>query len=239
MTALPHWGWMSKCGSCRCGRCLTGAKKMTIKEEPLHQSFKELMRLDPEGTKTNPGPYWVSKLPWTRKKEDMISNRHAVLRVMNITKRKLAKNNKWKQVYKSHLLDLVEKGLTRELPPEELKNWTDKGCDPYYISHQMALNPGTKSTTVRVVFNSYRGCSLNSSFELGPDLMNGLHGVLLGFRKPTFAAQGDIRKMFYNVKKNNLCRFLWTITQETLLMNHYSGTIKGCTLWRAMNDKTQ
>jgi hypothetical protein len=28
----------------------------------------------------------------------------------------------------------------------------------------MALNLGTKSTTVRVVFNSYRGCSLNLFF---------------------------------------------------------------------------
>ena len=49
---------------------------MSIKEEPLYKSFKELMHLDPEGTKKDPGPYWVSKLPWTRKKEDMISNRH-------------------------------------------------------------------------------------------------------------------------------------------------------------------
>ena len=106
---------------------------MTIKKEPLHQSFKELMRLDPEGTKTNPGPYWVSKLPWTRKKEDMISNRHAVLGVMNTTKRALAKNNEWKQVYKSQLLALVEKGFARELLTEDLKNWTDKGADPYYI----------------------------------------------------------------------------------------------------------
>ena len=73
----------------------------------------------------------------------------------------------------------------------------------YYIAHQMALNPSSKSTPVRVVFNSsqkFRDQSLNSSWELGPDVLNSLHGVLLRFRENYFAALGDVKKMYYMVR---------------------------------------
>ena len=72
----------------------------------------------------------------------------------------------------------------------------------YYIAHQMALNPGSKTTPVRTVFNCsqvYRGYSLNSSLALGPE--NGLnslqfHAILLRFREDEVAAQEDITKQY-------------------------------------------
>ena len=85
----------------------------------------------------------------------------------------------------------------------------------------MALNPGSKSTPVRVVFNSsqkYRGYSLNSSWELGPDVMNNLHGVLLRFREDLVGGQGDIKKMFYMVRipkeEQMMQLFLWQFPGE-------------------------
>ena len=47
-------------------------------------------------------------------------------------------------------------------------------------------SPGSKTTPVHVVFNSSQGLhgySLNLSWDLGPDIMSNLFGVLLRFRK--------------------------------------------------------
>ena len=210
-----------KCGGCKCGKCPTGAKRMSIKDERDYEHFKTLMYLDQEGSVNDPGPYWVSSLPWTLEKAVLIDNKPAVLGVMNSTMRKLSRDTEWKRIYENQLLDLVKKGFAREVPEEELENWVKKGGKVYYISHQMALNPGSKSTPVRVVFNSsqmYRGYSLNSSWELGPDVMNNLHGVLLRFRKDYVGGQGDIKKMFYMVRipkeEQMMQMFLWQFPGE-------------------------
>ena len=52
-----------RCGGCKCGKCPTGAKQMSIKDEREYEKFKSLMHLDEFGTEQDPGPYWVSNLP--------------------------------------------------------------------------------------------------------------------------------------------------------------------------------
>ena len=68
----------------------------------------------------------------------------------------------------------------------------------------MALNPGSKTTPVRTVFNCsqvFRGYSLNSSLALGPENgLNSLHAILLRFREDEVAAQGDITKQYYMLR---------------------------------------
>jgi hypothetical protein len=167
-----------RCGGCKCGKCPTGAKQMSIKDERDYEKFKSLMHLDETGTEEDPGPYWVSTLPWTVEKSDLVNNKSAVLGVMNSTMRKLAREPSWKEIYEKQLNDLIEKQFAREVSDKELDAWIKSGGEIYYISHQMALNPASKSTPVRVVFNSsqkFRGYSLNSSWELGPDVLNSLH----------------------------------------------------------------
>ena len=39
-----------RCGGCRCGKCATGAKQMSIKDERDYEHFKSLMVLDKVGT---------------------------------------------------------------------------------------------------------------------------------------------------------------------------------------------
>ena len=89
------------------------------------------------------------------------------------------------------------------------------------MAHQMALNPASKSTPVRTVFNNsqmFRGFSLNSSWALGPYIMNGLHAVLLRFREDVVGAQGDISKMFYmirvTVEEQMMQLFVWQFADE-------------------------
>ena len=179
------------------------------------------MHLDQVGTPEDPGPYWVSSLPWTIDKATLVDNRAAVLGVMNSTRRKLERDPMWKEIYETQLKDLIKNGFAKEVSEEELKGWKMKGGKVYYISHQVALNPASKSTPIRVVFNSsqmYKGYSLNSSWELGPDVLNNLHGVLLRFRKDYCGGQGDIRKMYYMIRilleEQMMQLFMWQFPEE-------------------------
>ena len=60
-----------RCGGCRCGRCASGAKQMSLKDEKNLEHFKSLMYLDRHGTEKDPGPYWVTSFPWVKNKEDL------------------------------------------------------------------------------------------------------------------------------------------------------------------------
>lgn len=192
-----------RCGDCRCGSCTLGSKQMSIKDEKEYEKFKSLMQLDVLGTEEDPGPYWRTGFPWTVEPSDLVDNRAAVTAVMHSTERKLNKNLQWREVYELQLRTLVEKGFAKEVTAEEITAWEKSGGKTYFIAHQMAINPQSKTTPVRCCFNSsqrYKGYSLNTSWELGPDLVNSLHSVLLRFRKDLVGAQGDITKMYYMVR---------------------------------------
>ena len=80
------------------------------------------------------------------------------------------------------------------------------------MPHQVAINPSSKSTPVRVVFNNtltYKRYSMNSCLDLGPDIITNLHGLLLRFRSDIVAAAGDIKKMYYMVRVSHEDQFLW------------------------------
>ena len=54
---------------------------------------------------------------------------------------------------------------------------------------------------------------MKPSWELGPDIMNNLNGVLLRFRKDYVGGQGDIKKMYYMIRilleEQMMQLFLW------------------------------
>ena len=100
-------------------------------------------------------------------------------------------------------LHLLSRGFAREVSEEELSSWTAGGNPTYYVAHQMAPNPTSKTTPVRVVFNSsqnFKGYSLNTSWYKGPDMLNSMVPILLRFREGNYAAQGDMSKMYYMVR---------------------------------------
>ena len=170
----------------------------------------------------DPGPYWLTKQPWKVSKETLVDNKPTVVRVMNSTKAKLNRKPDWRAVYGKQLKDLLERGFTREFPKEELQVWIQKGGKTYYIAYQLALNLTFMTKPVRVIFNSfqkYKGPSLNSSWSLGPDVMNSLHGVLMKFRRNYVGAQRDVTKMFYMVwitKEEQFCQlFLWQFPEDS------------------------
>ena len=157
---------------------------MSIKDEKDYNLFLNHMTYDKEGTADDPGPYWRISYPWIVPKEELVENKPAVIGVMNATAKKLDKDPSWRSVYETQLRDLVKRGFAREVSEKELTDWTSSGGKIYYISHQMVVNPSSKSMPVKVVYNSslsWKGQSLNTSWSKGPDMLNSLHGVLLRF----------------------------------------------------------
>ena len=211
-----------KCGGCQCGQCPLDGRQMSIKEEKEYKMFLDNMYLDTDGTSDDPGPYWRTKYPWKIPREELVDNKEAVLGVMRSTERKLSKDPAWRSIYEQQLKDLLANKFAREVSEEELNSWVSGGKKCYYISHQMALNPASKSSPIRTVFNSsqvYKGYSLNSSWELGPDVTGSLNGILIRFREKVIGAQGDVRKMYYccRVTKEEefMQLFLWKFEGET------------------------
>ena len=85
----------------------------------------------------------------------------------------------------------------------------------------MVQNPASKSSPIRTVFNSsqvYKGHSLNNSWELGPDMTGDLCGILNRFREDLVGAQGDVAKMYYNVRvveeEEMMQLFMWRFQGE-------------------------
>ena len=213
-----------RCGGCKCGQCPIGSKPMSLKDEREYERFQSNLKYEEDGSMDDPGPYWRTSYPWNIDRHQLTNNKSAVLGVMNSTKRKLSKDPYWEQVYEEQLRDLIDKGFAREVSDDELIDWIKEGGKTYFIAHQVALNPGSKSTPVRIVFNSsqvFKGHSLNNSWDLGPDIMSNLHGVLLRFRKDVVGGQGDISKMFYMVRvtkeEEMMQLFVWQFKDDRKL----------------------
>ena len=78
------------------------------------------------------------------------------------------------------------------------------------------LRPESKSTPVRIVFNSsaeFHGHKLNDYWMKGPDLLNDLFGVVPRFRENQVAFIGDKSKMYHRIRipelDQHVHRFLW------------------------------
>ena len=109
---------------------------------------------------------------------------------------------------------------------EELRNY--KG-PTFYLSHHAVSNPLSKSTRLRIVFDSkasYLGSSLNDCLAKGPSLLNQLMGVLLRFRQERVAFIGDVRMMYYSIdipyKDQMTNLFLWRNCDPNEPVNTYA-----------------
>ena len=202
-----------RCGGCKCGKCSLGSKNYTIKEEKELALIEKNLHYDQEAKR------WIAEYPWIRDPKDLPDNKKAAFAKLISTERRLAKNSEHAKVYKEQIQDMVNRGVARKLTKTELRNY--KG-PIHYISHHEVLKPDSKSTPVRIVFNSsakYMGHVLNEYWAKGPDLLNNILGVLLRFREYEVAFIGDIKKMYHTVATNVLDqhthRFLWRDMETT------------------------
>ena len=117
-----------------------------------------------------------------------------------------------KKDYLDFMEKVIDKGHASPIPPEDIQAQSGR---VWYLPHFGVYHP-KKPTQIRVVFDSsaeFEGVSLNKELLAGPDLMNGLLGVLIRFRKENVAVMCDIEQMFHSFHVDpahrNYLRFLW------------------------------
>lgn len=77
-----------------------------------------------------------------------------------------------------------------------------KNTSVWYLPHNPVFHP-QKLGKVRVVVNcaaKFKGTSLNDQLFQGPDLANGLLGIIIGFRQEPIAMVADVEGMFHQVR---------------------------------------
>ena len=209
-----------RCGNCKCGKCPLPGHSLSFREEQeLH-----LIRSNLEYDKVN--QVWVTSYPWLVDPFTLPDNFSAAFATLKNTEKRIKKDPEWAQSYGEQIVDMLERGVARKLTKTEMNEWQGP---VFYISHLAVINEKSKSTPVRIVFNSsqvHQGKSLNSCLAKGPDsYRNSSLGILLRWREESVALVGDIRKMFHSVylksAEQHCHRFLWRDLDESKIPNVY------------------
>ena len=129
----------------------------TIKEEKELALNEKSLHYDQEAKR------WIAEYPWIRDPKDLLDNKKVAFAKLISTERRLAKNSEHAKVYKEQIQGMVNRGVARKLTKTELRNY--KG-PIHYISHHEVLKPDSKSTPVRIVFNSSIFVVYKKTFEI-------------------------------------------------------------------------
>ena len=92
---------------------------------------------------------------------ELPDNKKAAIGKLISTEKRLSRNTEHAKVYQQQIDDMLNRKVARKLTEYELKEY--KG-PKRYISHHEVLKPDSKTTPVRIVFNSsanYMGHILN------------------------------------------------------------------------------
>lgn len=180
--------------------------------EQLEMSKEDQLFIDrvSKSTKLVNGHYSIG-LPLKNKDVNMPNNRAvAEQRALNM-KKKLQRNQMFKEDYVRFMNDMINKGYAVKVPDEDLNRSDGK---VWFIPHHGVYHP--KKQKIRVVFDcgaSYQGTTLNEQLLQGPDMTSSLIGVLTRFRQEQVAVMADVESMFHQVKvppeDADLLRFLW------------------------------
>ncbi|XP_054713646.1 uncharacterized protein LOC129223104 [Uloborus diversus] len=155
------------------------------------------------------GRYSVG-LPWLGCNVELPSNRHiAEKRLFNVTHRlkSLRKYEEYDNIFKQWL----EEGVVEAVPNNELHF---KG---HYLPHHPVFKPSSVTTKIRPVFDASckvnRSPSLNDCLVKGPNLIEEIPSILLGFREKSIGVTSDIRRAFLQIElrkeDRDFLRFLW------------------------------
>ena len=172
--------------------------------------------------------HYTRNIPGTKKSESVEDKRFCNTLSANIHKNEkgnwemplpfktnnvtLPKNSKTLKHYTEFMQKIFANNHASLLPPEELRTNAGK---VWYLPHFDIYHP-KKPGQIRIVFDCsaiFQDQSLNRHLLQGPDMMNGLVGVLSRFRKEETAVTCDIEQMFHsfhvNPEHRDFLRFLW------------------------------
>ena len=175
------------------------------------------------------GNQWLIPYPWQRDPRELPDNKAQALRKLEATERRLLKNPEHAKAYDRQMVEMTHLQFAKKLTKEESRRYTGP---VHYVSHHEVIRPESKSTPVRIVFNSsalFQGHRLNDYWLKGPDLLNDLFGVVLRFRENQVAFCGDISKMYHRIlipeKDQHVHRYLWRNLQTDREPDVYLKTV--------------
>ena len=212
-----------RCGACKCGTCHPGGKNMSLKDEREYEMIERGLSFDEARGR------WLAQYPWIMPPENLPNNRHVALAVLQTLERRMSKNENQYDLFCRQIQDMLKRGAARLISEKELASY--KG-PKFYLTYFPVMNPSSKSTPCRIVFNSsavFMGHSLNQYLAKGPSLLNALLGVLLRFRQGRYAFIGDIAKMYHSIdipiRDQMTHLFLWRSDRNEAHPSTYAMTV--------------
>ncbi|XP_067295957.1 uncharacterized protein [Pseudorasbora parva] len=161
-----------------------------------------------EGIRRNVHGHYQMPLPF-KVRPNFPSNKQCAIIRLNHLKRKMLKDECYKERYSEFMNEIFQRG-----DAEEVHNSGKEG-ETWYLPHHGVFHP-KKVDKLRVVFDCsarYEGFSLNDNLLQGPDLINNLNGILIRFRQHPIALMCDIEKMYHQFhvdeSDRDFLRFLW------------------------------
>ena len=173
--------------------------------------------------------HYSMPLPF-RIRPNLPNNRNVAVRRISHLKRRFKLDKKYFEDYKRYMEEMMERGDAKKIPPEGPHN------EPaWYIPHHGVYHP-KKPEKIRVVFDcsaKCQGTSLNDHLLQGPDLTNGLTGVIIRFRQERIAFMCDEEKMFHQFrvdkKDHDYLRFFWNDDNYRMKVHLFGATSSpGC-----------
>ena len=139
-------------------------------------------------------------LPWKHNTVNLPNNREFAMGRLRYLKKRFQRNPDLFEKYKDTIDGYVSSGYARKVPCEEQEAMKD--VPVWYLPHHPVFHP-QKPGKIRVVVDcaaKFKGTSLNDQLLQGPDLTNGLVGVLIRFRQEPVAMVADVEGMFHQVR---------------------------------------
>ena len=195
------------CGRCQCGSCPLGGRNCSIKEE------REMALID-RNLEFSENGYWTAGYPWVKNPQNLPDNKYYAYKLLLQTEKHLKRDPIYEKTYCDQINDMFSRNVARKLSCREISQYKDA---IHYVAHHAVLKPTSKSTPLRIVFNSsaqFKGHVLNEYWAKGPNVfLNTLFGILIRFRENCVGFMGDITKMYNSVRitlfDQHCHRFLW------------------------------
>ena len=184
----------------------------SVNNDKLSQEDKTFLQRMEQGIHQGTDGHYEMPLPFREGLPHLPNNKSFAIRRLQKLAQRFKRDKNYRDDYTNFMREVIEKGYAEEVQDGELATNDGK---VWCIPHHGVYHP-KKPDKIHVVFDcsaTFLGESLNKHLLPGPDLTNGLVGVLCRFREEPVAFMCDLEAMFHQFKVDqnhrNFLRFLW------------------------------